>query len=271
MTEHLTVEVLDNIRDNAVAGKKLELPGDKVGILVPKGMSLETHEPRWPTLQRVSAARTFYDRASFCDYVKTFSDDRTRLFALPAHLSGGREATVTAIFDDHLPSKPEYGAHTAKLVLQFSEEWRAWTAAASNKFTQHEFAEWIEERRRDIASPSAAEMLDLVRNFKASRKVQFDSVAYQENGDIRLTYDEDTQASAKSTGMAVPASLKLGIPVYFNGELFEVGVLLRYRLGAGSVSFEIKLDRPDYVETAAFDRILAEIREATDHTALIGR
>jgi uncharacterized protein YfdQ (DUF2303 family) len=267
MTNSISTEFLGDIRANSAAGRKVELPDGSVGVIVPSDMRMSREEPRWPKLERIQQKPTFYDVGSFCAYVNVFKGEGVRLFAMPSYL--GARPHVTAIFDYHRPGSPDHSAHAATLHLRHSEEWQTWTAAET--FSQADFAEFIEERRRDITNPTAAELLDMVRQFKASRKVEFDSVLVQDNGDIRVTYDENTEAKGKAAGVAVPAEMKLGIPVYFQGERFEVPVFLRYRLGTGKVSFAIKLDRPDYVENAAFECVLSEIAEATELTAHIGQ
>ena len=134
-----------------------------------------------------------------------------------------------------------------------------WTRA--QPMAQVAFAEFIEENRKDIVSPDSALLLDIVSKFRASRKQDYDSVVYQANGDITVAWSEKTENAGKP-GVAVPTDLGLGIPVYFKGELYSVPVLMRYRLSDGKLTFNVKVDRPDYIEQAAFDdtadKILAE-------------
>jgi len=67
-----------------------------------------------------------------------------------------------------------------------------------------------------------------------------------------------------------PIDGQLMIPVYFKGELYSVPVLMRYRLADGKLMFMIKVDRPDYIEQAAFDATAKQIAEATGIEPYIG-
>jgi len=237
-------------------------------VIVPDGYRTERIGPLEPPLPRIRQAVTLHDKDSFVAYVKRYQSSATRIFAEPGFLSGG-QAHVTAVFDYHEKDNAAYGVHSAKYCPRYSDQWNRWQKACSQPMKQAEFAEFIEEVRADIREPEAAKLLDVVRTFKASKRVEFDSVVYQSNGDVKLVYDERTQQTGASG--ALPEMMKLGIPVYFRGEAYAVPVFVRYKVGGGAVAFQIKPDRSDLIEDAAFTELAAKIGEAVGIDVYLGR
>lgn len=263
----------DNILKTAlchVAGAERShtTPDGGMAIVLPTGYELSKLPPVEPPLPRIRQSLTFHDRDSFVAYVNRFRTEATQLFAEPGFLAD-HQAHVTASIDYHLPGVPNRLAHKAAYLPRYSEQWQRWVAACRQPMKQAQFAEFVEENRSDIVDPEAARLLDIVRTFKASKKVEFDSVVYQPNGDIRLGYDERTQQNG--TSGVLPEVMKLGMPVYFRGTTYAVPVFVRYRVADGAVQFQLKLDRADVIEDAAFGEITAAIHEATGIGVYLGR
>lgn len=238
-------------------------------VIIPNGYTAEKVMPLDPPLTRIRAGVTMHDRDSFVAYVNRYKSDATQLFAEPGFLSQGGKATVAAVMDYHLPTKADYGAHSAVYAPRYSEQWQRWHKACAQPMKQAEFAEFIEEVRADIAEPDAARLMDIVRSFKASKRVEFDSVTYQSNGDVTLVYDEKTEQKGQSGPL--PETLKLGIPVYFRGTVYAVPVFVRFKVGGAAVAFHLKMDRTDIIEDAAFGELTQQISEATGIGVYLGR
>ena len=239
--------------------------GGKI-IFVPEGYRAEKVNPLDEPLTRIKQGVTFHDRDSFVNYVNRFKSDATRLFAEPGFLSP-HGAAVTAVLDYHQPGQPDYAVHVATYKPRYSEQWKTWGQAASGTLRQAEFAEFIEENRADVSAPEAAVLLDIIRTFKASRKIEFDSVVYQPNGDVKLAYEDKTQQGTST----LPEQMQLGIPVYFRGTRYAVPVFIRYKVGGGAVQFQLKLDRPDVIEDEAFSELTDDIATKTSIEVYIGR
>lgn len=237
-------------------------------VVVPDGYTTERVAPIEPPLPRIKQAVSLHDRDSFVSYVERYKSEATRLFAEPGFLANG-SAHVVAVFDYHLPNAPDRCQHTATYTPRYSDQWKRWQSACVKPMAQAEFAEFIEEVRADIAEPEAAKLLDIVRTFKASKRVEFDSVTYQANGDVTLSYDEKTQQRGVSG--ALPEKMKLGIPVYFRGAVYAVPVFIRYRVATGAVHFQLKMDRADIIEDAAFNALTAEIKDTLAVDVYLGR
>lgn len=236
-------------------------------ILVPSGMQVHTTQPIIPELGVIEARSAMYDEDSFIAYVEAFKrDGATRIFATPG--SPNRPPYVRAILDYHVGKDPGFCLHTVTFEPRLSDQWKFWTSISNKPLSQVEFAEIIEENRADITQPEAASLLDVVRTFKASKKVEFDSVVYQPNGTVKLAYSEDVQQQGQSG--AVPEVMTLGIPVFFRGLVYAVNVFVRFRVSGGKVIFQLKLDRPNVIEDEAFGSVLDKIAKGTKITPYLG-
>lgn len=268
----MTTNTIDNLQTALAAGAAKapshDAPDGGKIIIVPKDYRAERVAPLEPPLTRIHQAVTLHDRDSFVAYVNRYKSEATRIFAEPGFLAGG-VAKVVAVLDYHVPGKPDYSAHVATYAPRYSDQWQRWQKACAQPLRQAEFAEFVEEVRADIVEPDAARLLDIVRTFKASKKVDFDSVVYQPNGDVKLAYDEKTEQ--KGSSGVLPEQMKLGIPVYFRGSAYAVPVLVRYRVGNGAVAFSLKIDRADIIEDTAFSELTKMINEATLIDCYLGR
>lgn len=238
-------------------------------VLVPDGYKAERIAPLEPPLPRIRQAVMMHDRDSFTAYVNRYKAEATRIFAEPGFLAGGGVAKISATLDYHMPGMADHCAHTATYSPRYSEQWMRWHKAASAPMKQAEFAEFVEEVRGDIVEPDAARLMDIVRTFKASKKVEFDSLVYQSNGDVMLGYDERTEQ--KGTSGALPEKMKIGIPVYFRGTTFAVPVFVRFKVSGGVVQFQLKIDRADVIEDEAFSELTAKVHETTGIDVYLGR
>lgn len=252
----------------ARAPQPLALADGGQAILVPEGYRAERYSPLEAPLPRIRQAVTLHDAASFIAYVNRYKTSETRLFAEPGFLANG-QAHVVGVIDYHEPSAAKYGVHVVNYVPRYSDQWRFWSKLCAAPLKQVAFAEVIEEARADIRDPEAAHLLDIVRTFKANKKVDFDSVVYQPGGDVRLAYSEQTQQQGSSG--VLPEVMQLGIPVYFRGTVYAVPVFVRYRVGGGAVEFQLKLDRSDVIEDAAFGELTADISKHCEIEVYLGR
>lgn len=264
----ISPDTLDKIFEKGAAhAPAIDRPDGGKEVLVPEGYKPHTIPPLEKLLPRIRQTVSLYDAASFTAYVNRYKSEQSRLFATPGHLSPDKKASVTAVLDYHAPEKADHGAHVARYLPRYSEQWDRWTKTGS--MPQAVFAEFIEENRADIVEPEAALLLDIVSKFRATKKQDYDSVVHQPNGDITIGWSDKTEYAGKP-GVTVPHELKLGIPVFFKGTMYSVPVLMRYRLTDGKLTFVVKMDRPEYVEQAAFDEITKGVTEATGIEIYLG-
>jgi uncharacterized protein YfdQ (DUF2303 family) len=269
MLEKDAIQALLDTGAAAAAGRSIGHDDGRTSFVVPNGYTVETIEPLERKLARIGQGVVVHDVLSFTSYANAFKDAGSRLFAEPSFLAQCGVAHISAALDYHDVGKPSPVKHTAVYNPRFSDQWKLWHGACAKPLEQAEFAEFIEENRVDITEPLAAQLLDVVRTFKANRKVSFDSVTYQPNGDVRLGYEDRTEQAG--TSGSLPEKLTLGIPVYFRGDLYAVPVWVRYKVGSGAVKFQIKMDRSDLIEAAAFEAVVAKIAADTALPIHLGR
>ena len=243
-----------------------------LSVFVPAGYQKHVIPPIEPPLLRVHQRVIFTELESFLDYTKKFKRETTVLFGEPGHLAKSEYAHIDAVIDYHKSADEAMRLqHVAAFQPVYSEEWSKWVSGLPPAFEQREFAEFIEENRSDIREPTAASMLDLVTKFKASKKVEFNSVTYQPNGDVKMGWDESTQALGRGNEpITVPTEMKLGIPVFFKGELYEVPLFIRYKVGGGKVMFQLKPDRADLIESKAFEGMVKKTAETLSLPVWLG-
>lgn len=161
-----------------------------------------------------------------------------------------------AVLNGHARDSGDAGHadHRAVLELRPSTEWDAWCARSATAFSQSGFAEFLEDHARDVHEPDAATLVEVARNFSATRTIRFSQVQRVASGDVELTYAEETSASTGPANKTttVPERFKLGLRPWIGAEPYEVWARLKYRLdGAGSLSIRYELERLDLVLDAA--------------------
>jgi len=273
--------------------KAIELPRNRTGLLVPQGFRIAEFAPDDEPMTHIGECVLVHDKASMIAYVNDFKTPVSRMFAEPGFMADMRrhppQARIVAVLDYHgpsapaptsdeenpdasagvLPGIPNFARHAVLYEPRYSEEWRRWCSVSEKDkwLSQVEFAELIEECRTDITEPFAAELLDMVTKFRATKKVEFNSMTYQADGSALLHYSEDVQLADK---MVMPAKIKLVIPVFYRGTKFEVDVFVRFRVGGG-VRFQLKIDRPDRMEEAAFEELSNAVFKGTSVPMHLGR
>jgi uncharacterized protein YfdQ (DUF2303 family) len=238
--------------------------------LLPTGMtqvSLEEYQfPDGRRPDRILAHPQFKDSASFCSYVNTFKDHRTRIFADP------EKKTFTAALDYHGAGEmiPEFLSHRAGFTLSLSDQWNAWIALNAKQIPQATFAEFIEDNRRYLVSPDSATMLEVVQDLEAHIDVNFASKINRQNGSARLSYDEVVKGSVANGTIEIPENFTIGLPVFFGEASVQIEARLRFRVSSGKLNFEFKFYEPNEIMKQAFDVARGSIAAATTLEVLLG-
>jgi len=216
------------------------------------------------------------DADSFIEYVKRHGSltDST-VWCLADYVQG--KIAFTAIINDQGedPDAAAWRDHRAYFAPEFSEEWRRWSGKNKQPMNQADFAAFIEDNLRDIASPdgsglpSGAAMLEMALSFEATQDMRFKSAIRLSNGGVNLSFvqDDDAQTLQK---MSVFERFSIGIPVFWNGDPYQVDARLRYRVRDGKLHFWFELVRTDKILEAATSTVITTIREKTGNPFFFG-
>lgn len=231
-------------------------------MLVPDGVRVEDLEQYLdkPIATRATVKHTKV--TSFVDYVNEHKVDASRIFA---RFTSDR-FTLNAVIDYHEPlGIAARGLHTAELAMQYSDQWKLWRANSGKMMRQNLFADFIEENVDDFTQPKAAEMLEVVRDFRATRKATFGSVVNAANGDHQFAYTiETTPQKTTRSNLEVPEAFEIAVPVFDGEDTCAVKAWLRYDISTeGHLALQYKLCNPEKILRAEGERILADIKERT--------
>jgi uncharacterized protein YfdQ (DUF2303 family) len=248
---------INNLRDLAREATQPQT-GEKIHYLIaPEGSTLislkDQQYPHGLPPDRIVANLEMQDAASFCSYVNSFKDGRTRIFA---DTTLG-ELGFLAVLDYHPVAAgdvtaPQFLSHRAEFRLRHSEEWKLWHGQNDKLIPQSEFAEFLEDNRADIVTPEPATMLEIAKELQAHSEVNFASKVNLRNGAAVLSYDEQIKASVTTGQIEVPEHFTIRIPVFFGEGAIEIRTRLRFRISDGKLKFQYKLYRPVEVISNAF-------------------
>lgn len=255
--------------NTSAAVRRLALPPD--WQLVEKDESKMLPKP----LRKIAQVRV-RDVDSFIEYVKRHGSltDCT-IWCLANYVEG--KISFTGIINDHGADEnaPAWRDHRALFSPEFSEEWRRWTGVNRKQMSQTEFAAFIEDNLKDIASPdgaglpSGSAMLEMALSFEATQDMRFKSAVRLSNGGVNLSFvqDDDAQTLQK---MSVFERFAIGVPVFWNGDAYQIDARLRYRVRDGKLAFWFELIRADKVLEAAATTIVSTIKEKTGNPFFFG-
>lgn len=217
---------------------------------------------------RVKARPSFFDVASFVQYVTRYRDGDTAIFVDRA------TATLTAVLDYHeatvLSNGARWTSHVATFKARSTPEWMTWTTASGKRKSQLEFAEFLEDNLADIASPPGAEIYEIARSLEAAKSASFLSGVRLTDGQSQLRYEETITAKAGERGhLEIPERFTLGLAPFEGAERFEVVARFRYRITDGKLQLWFDLLRPHKVLEAAFDAVVATAAQGLEGTLLV--
>lgn len=245
-------------------------------IAVPPGWSINQSddEKYFNTPRRKIAKVSLTETDSFIDYVKRHGSlaDST-IWCIADYREG--DVDFIAIINDHGDDedKAAWRDHLATYKPEFSEEWTRWAAHNKKPFNQAEFATFIEDNLKDIASvdgqPTGAQMLEMALTFEANQDKRFKSAIRLQSGGVQMSFveDDDAQTIAK---MQVFDRFSIGVPVFWNGVAYRVDARLRYRVREGVLTFWYEMIRRDKVLEDASQTLISHIREKTGSPFFFG-
>jgi uncharacterized protein YfdQ (DUF2303 family) len=265
--------------------------GGTIAVL-PEGKRIEDLKPildRYllrPDRRRGTATLT--DAASFIEHVKRFASEDSAVFASPTRSA----PKFTVVFDYH-PSgskatDADFMGHRATYAPALSDPWNAWSGKNGVPMSQVDFATFIEDHITDVVVPnlddpnlktfadlvqgrfaSPSDLLAMSRGLAINVETTVKNAVQLTSGIINVQYEE-----THKDGMGQPISIanlfQVCIPVFYGGQLYLIGVRLRYRQAGGRIMWSYQLVRPDVVFDDAFKGIVQQIVQETEVPVFLG-
>lgn len=183
----------------------------------------------------------------FIKYVDRFADRDSIIFV---NVLGGRFKAVLDYHevaekhDDGVVAAPRHGKHIANLVVEKTTEFKKVEQFSGEKFTQTQFALFLEDVMPYINQPAAAELYEIVQTLNAKTNVDFKSGIRTDNGQVQLQYNETIEARAGAAGnLTIPEQIVFGIQVHRGGEHYALPARFRYHIKDGAITFWYDLDQ----------------------------
>lgn len=219
-----------------------------------------------PNPRRAKGTFAFTRAGSFVAYV-----NRHKAINPAPLLVATDEGAFTCYLDPH-DAAPGWHEHRATFALKATPAWKAWQSADSRPMAQSEFAEFLEDRIGEIASPPAGDLFELTRSLRVKQDIEFDAGMRLQDGQVRLTYREKQSAAAGAKGeIEVPETLSLVVRAYEGTEPIHLVARFRYRMSEGKASFTYLLgEEITRVRAAAVADAADDIADGTGHPVLYG-
>jgi uncharacterized protein YfdQ (DUF2303 family) len=219
----------------------------------------------------INESRSFDDLRGLVDYINDFKTDETVIFA--------GKSLIKVIFDYHKKDAPKWGRHRAEYAIRPSRRWQIWLGAHNVWVDQKSFAEFLDTGLNEIVSPEQAEILSLVKNFRATVSQDVDSE--ESAGGTSFNYRKITKGgSTKTESITMPDSLTIRLQPFDNLEVinskiddpakkipaYEFKAKINWRLEgdpADSQSLQFKIQILNVEQ--AIDKTLEIVRSAINH------
>lgn len=239
--------------------------------------------------ERREGTATLTTLASFCDYVKRFSDEHSIIFA---DVENRKDAKLIAVIDYNekgYKGSPRFGKHRAVYRFPLADEWNAWAAMDGKEMNQAAFAQFIEDRILDVQAPAEAGPLvqdfainlggDLatmqrLKELSNGLSLRVDTaVTNSQNlssGESTINFQE-THGAEGGGPIKVPKGFAIAIPLFRGAELFSMPVRLRYRKHDGRILWTLLLYRVERIWEVAITEACDTAHTDTGRDLLYGK
>jgi len=252
---------------------EISLPDGKIPtVSKPDGWSVELHPELLPAPLRKVAKVRLDDAESFIWYLKEHGSLASCRTYLAANYSVG-SVDFTGVINDNTQTEANWRDHRAIFSPAKSEEWNRWIGSNGKKFSQVEFATFLEENLQDIAQvtdmPTGADIMAMAIEFEATADKKFKSGVRLQSGGVNLEYI-DQEDSATREKMKIFERFSIGIPPFFNGDPYRIDARLKYSIRDAQLKIWYELVRPDKVLEAAAKDLVQKIKDESGFPLLAG-
>lgn len=219
---------------------------------LPEGYSIAPLEVFQANPNRHRTNHRFVRVDSLAAYIDRFGDETTMITADYGN------ALILAVIDGDLPVLPSHKEHKARFEAILSDKARAWIDVCGKPMTQVVFGLFLEDRAVDVVTPKAADVMDMVMAFDATKKVTFKSSTRLQDGSRQFQYVEEVEN--KRGGVTLPDHFMVFAPVYNGMEPQQIKFMVRYRIEDGALRFVVSMHDKEEVLRQAFDRCVDALR-----------
>lgn len=258
--------------------------GENFPVLVTKA-GLESlkrlqDERRTAPEARVGVAR-LQDLDSFIAHTNRFKDADSALFAD----TSTQTPSITAVLDYHRAGSegaPRNGKHRSTYAFPLSKEWKAWTGIDGQQISQGEFSAFLEDHINDVADPvsvgeaarefavrlgfqlaTPGRLLEVAKGLTVQVGNRVANHTNLSSGEVEFHFST-SHADAQGKSLQVPSAFVLAIPVFDRGDLFPIGVRLRYRVVEQNVKWSFSLHRADRALDFAISEAVHKVEDQTE-------
>lgn len=242
-------------------------PDDPGVLVVPPGarVVLVDEEVLGYTPARPRGTTVLHEAESFATFVLRHQTDATQLYV------DTQQAKFTAVLNDHTGAEAGWRDFRAELSLQRTVEWKAILEHDQKWMAQETLAEFLENHRPFVEQPPAADLLELVQTFQASRGGDFKRAVRLDNGDVQLVWSEETTAQGGRGGeLTIPEKILWQVAPFEGTEPLLVESFFRYQIRDGHLRLSYALIRPDELERRIVNEIIDEVEQNLGMTFLRG-
>jgi uncharacterized protein YfdQ (DUF2303 family) len=286
----------------------LTLPNQREGavIVTPEGMNLRKLDDYVTDLserpkRRIGTA-TFVELDSFIGHVNRFKDQDSAVF-----VSRDRaQPSAVCLLDYHRAGAeglPRFGTHRSVYKPPLSDEWKAWSLYDGKTLDQDEFAAFLEDRILDVRAQTLPtdqsligdlseadrrfldlaallqgtwatphQLVTLSRGLKTTVVEEIHETVSLSDSQGSNVFTREIRGADGKSKIAVPNLFMICVPVFRQGQWYNVAVQLRYRPmpGGKGVKWRYDLYRTDAVFDHVITDMMTKILEQTSLDIFVG-
>lgn len=221
--------------------------------VLPAGYSIHSLEDLQAVPNRVREKVTFADPQSLAAYLDRFTDKEDDvLWGDDAFLTVNyRAAQIKAVIGYSLGTSDRFHDHVATYQAQVGRKFQKWREVCGKPLTQIALAQFLESRAMDVVKPDAADIMEMVLQFEATKTVEFKQSTRLQDGSRQFVYVEDSQQRGSIT---LPDHIIILVSVYEGLDPQRVKLWLRYRIEDAKLRLVLEVHDEDEVMREAFER-----------------
>ncbi|EMB7078648.1 DUF2303 family protein [Acinetobacter baumannii] len=235
-------------------------------VVVPHGSEVHEFEALLQRPLTLTQSVNLHTAKDFIAYVSRYADKNSLVFV---DVLKGKFKAVLDYHEADQSNKdtgasllPRHCKHAAHFIAEKTPEFQKVEGNSGRKFSQTEFALFLEDVMPYINQPDAAVLYEIVQTLNAKTNVDFKSGIRTDNGQVQLTYNETIEARAGTAGnLTIPEQIVFGIQVHRGGNHYALPARFRYRIKEGTIVFWYDLDQLEKAIEKSMEDTVEYIRD----------